>query len=216
MNKEDTLSRVSELGLLAVLRGPSPELTHKMVDALISGGVRGVEITYTTPNAAAVVKDLDEMYGDEILLGMGTLTSIAHPLEAKEAGAKFIVSPHCEQELARAMVQTGLLVMIGAFTPSEVMMAHKLGADVVKVFPGSTGGIGHLKSLRGPFPDILTMPTGGVNIDNVADWFSAGAIAVGAGSTLCPRSWAEEGRFDEITERAQSFVAAVKKARRME
>lgn len=216
MNKEDTLARISELGLLAVLRGQSPELTYKMVDALVSGGVRGIEITYTTPNAAKVVKELDKKYGKEILLGMGTLTTTAHPSEAKSAGAKFIVSPHCEQELAQAMVQTGLLVMIGAFTPSEVVMAHRFGADVIKIFPGSTGGTGHLRSLRGPFPNILTMPTGGVNLDNVADWFSAGAIAVGVGSALCPRIWVEEGRFDKITESAQSFVAAVKKARQVD
>lgn len=213
MNKEDTLSRIYALGVLAVLRGPSPGLTLKMVDALVAGGVFGIEITYSTPDAASVVSSLNKEYGDEILLGMGTLTLLEHPAEAKEAGAKFIVSPHCEVELAQAMVQTGLVVMIGAFSPSEVVMARKLGADVVKIFPGSIGGPGHLKALRGPFPDIPTMPTGGVNADNLPQWFAAGAVAVGAGSALCPSAWAKEGRFNDITERAKAFVDSVNEAR---
>ncbi|HEY42422.1 MAG TPA: bifunctional 4-hydroxy-2-oxoglutarate aldolase/2-dehydro-3-deoxy-phosphogluconate aldolase [Anaerolineae bacterium] len=213
MNKEDTLTRIREIGLLSVIRGPSPELTLKMVDALVAGGVYGIEITYTTPNAPEVVKALDEKFGNQILLGMGTLTKPEHAVTAKEAGALFIVSPHCSEELAKAMVETGLAVMIGALTPSEVVQAREWGADVVKVFPGSLVGPGYLKALRGPFPDIPVMPTGGVSIENVADWFAAGAYAVGAGSDLCPSAWAKEGRFDEITERAKTFVKEVEKAR---
>ena len=209
MNKQEVLDRVGDLGLLAVLRGPSPELTIDMVNALVAGGVLGIEITYTTPNAPEVVAALNEKYGDDILLGMGTLTEPEHVDQAKEAGARFIVSPHCEPELAQLMVASGLVTMIGGLTPSEVMQAHKLGADVVKIFPGSLGGPGYMKGLRGPFPNITMMPTGGVNIDNVGDWFAAGAVAVGAGSDLCPTAWAKEGRFADITERAKKFVAAV-------
>lgn len=213
MSKEKTLDRVRELGLLAVIRGPSPELTLKMVEALVAGGVLGIEITYTTPNAAEVVKSLDEEYGDQILLGMGTLTKLEQAAEAQAAGARFIVSPHCEVELAEAMAATGLGVMIGAYTPSEVVQSYRLGSDVVKVFPGSAGGPKYMKALRGPFPDIPMMPTGGVSIDNVADWFAAGAVAVGAGSALCPGAWAKEGRFDDIVERAKTFAQAVEEGR---
>jgi 2-dehydro-3-deoxyphosphogluconate aldolase/(4S)-4-hydroxy-2-oxoglutarate aldolase len=213
MNKEETLSRIKKIGLLSVIRGPSPDLTLKMVDALIAGGVYGIEITYTTPNAPEVVKLLDEKFGDQILLGMGTLTKPEHAVMAKEAGALFIVSPHCIEELAKAMVETNLAVMIGALTPSEVVQARAWGADVVKVFPGSLVGPGYLKALRGPFPDISVMPTGGVSVENVADWFAAGAFAVGAGSSLCPIAFAKEGRFDEITERAKAFIKAVEGAR---
>lgn len=213
MDKKQTLARIRELGLLAVLRGPSPELTLKMVDALVEGGVLGIEITYSTPNAAEVVRTLNEKFGDQILLGMGTLTSPDQPVEAKSAGARFIVSPHCDVELAEAMVDTDLAVMIGAFTPSEFVMAYRLGSDIVKVFPGSLGGPGYLKSLRGPFPHIPAMPTGGVNVDNVGQWFAAGAVAVGAGSALCPGAWAKEGRFDDIVEQARTFIGAVTKAR---
>jgi 2-dehydro-3-deoxyphosphogluconate aldolase/(4S)-4-hydroxy-2-oxoglutarate aldolase len=213
MNKQDTLDTIHELGLLAVLRGPSPELTLDMVDALVDGGVLGIEITYTTPNATDVVKSLAKKYGDQIMLGMGTLTKLEQAAEAKMAGARFIVSPHLEEELAQAMVDIGLVVMIGAYTPSEIVHAYRLGSDVVKLFPGSQGGPKYMKALRGPFPDIPLMPTGGVNIDNVADWFAAGAFAVGAGSNLCSSAWAEEGRFDDIKANAMEFVKEVQNAR---
>lgn len=212
MNKQDTLNKIRHLGLLAVLRGPDPELTLKMVEALVAGGVVGIEITYTTPKAIEVVKALHRQYGNQIVLGMGTLTEPEQAAEAQAAGACFLVSPHCEPALAQAMVTTGLLVMVGALTPSEVMQADRLGADVVKIFPGSLVGPDYLKALRGPFPHILLMPTGGVSISNVQDWFAAGAIAVGAGSALCPPAWAREGRFDDITQRARAFSEAVQLA----
>lgn len=212
MNKDDTLSRISTLGLLAVLRGPSLELTLKMVDSLIVGGVYGIEITFTTPHASEVVRILDETYGSQIILGMGTLTTVEHVEQAVEAGARFVVSPHCEEGLAQAMISTGLVTMIGAFTPSEIMKAHRLGSDIVKLYPGSLGTPKYLRSLRGPFPNIPIMPTGGVNIENIKEWFAAGAFAVGAGSALCPSAWALEGRFKEMTERAKAFVKEVEKA----
>jgi 2-dehydro-3-deoxyphosphogluconate aldolase/(4S)-4-hydroxy-2-oxoglutarate aldolase len=213
MNKIDTLKKIEELGLLAVIRGPSPDLTMKMVAALIAGGVHGIEITYSTPSAASVVRSLSEKYDGEILLGMGTLTSPRQVEEARDAGAKFIVSPHYDEALGRAMVQSGLVAMIGALTPSEVFHAHRLGTDVVKIFPGSLVGPGYITALHGPFPEIRMMPSGGVDVENILDWFSAGAFAVGAGSNLCPGAWAKEGRFPEITDRALQFTSAVKQAR---
>ena len=214
IDKESTLRRVREVGLLAVIRGPSPELTLQMVDALVAGGVLGIEITYSTPNAAEVVKKLDEKFGEKILLGMGTLTETRQVAEAKGAGARFLVSPHLDESLAQAMTSTGLLVMIGALTPTEVMRAYQLGSDIVKLFPGSLGGPAYLKALRGPFPHIPMMPTGGVSQDNIAEWLAAGAVGVGAGSNLCPTALAKEGRFEEITAIAQTFVAALNQARR--
>ncbi|MCJ7536247.1 MAG: bifunctional 4-hydroxy-2-oxoglutarate aldolase/2-dehydro-3-deoxy-phosphogluconate aldolase [Anaerolineales bacterium] len=213
IQKQKTLERVRELGLLAVIRGPSPEVTLETVAALIEGGVLGIEITYTTPQAADVVQNLDKKFGEQILLGMGTLTKIEQIKEARDAGARFIVSPHLEPELADAMVASGLGVMIGALTPSEIVQAFNIGSDVVKVFPGSLGGPAYMKALRGPFPDIPMMPTGGVNPDNLVAWFKAGAVAVGAGSSLCPAAWAKEGRFKDITQRAKEFVEAVEMAR---
>ena len=213
MDKQEILNKLHTLGLVAVIRGPSPELTVRMVEALAAGGVTGIEITYTTPDAAAVVRALDRAFGDSILLGMGTLTDPAQAVEALDAGARYLVSPVTDEALGRAMVATGLPVMIGALTPSEVFRAHQLGSDVVKLFPGSAVGPDYVKALRGPFPHIPIMPTGGVDEHNLADWFRAGVFAVGAGSQLSPTELAREGRFDEITATAKRFAAAVRSAR---
>jgi 2-dehydro-3-deoxyphosphogluconate aldolase / (4S)-4-hydroxy-2-oxoglutarate aldolase len=213
MNKSEILDCVKKLGLIAVIRGPSAELTVKMVEALVNGGVTGIEITYSTPNAEAVVKELSEKYGDKILLGMGTLTRTEQAGSAKAAGAQFLVSPVCEASLVTAMVSSGLATMAGALTPTEVFQAYTLGSDVVKIFPGSLAGPSYVKALKGPFPYIPMMPTGGVNAANAADWFAAGVVAVGAGSELCPPDLAKAGKFDDISQRAADFVKVIEKAR---
>ena len=213
MDKKRTLDMLKELGLVAVIRGPSPELTVKMVTALVEGGVLGIEITYSTSNAAEVVRTLDQQYGEQIVLGMGTLTEPVQVEEARGAGARFLVSPICNPYLGKAMVDSGLPIMIGALTPTEVFQAYRLGSDVVKIFPGSLGGPAYLKALKGPFPFIPMMPTGGVSAANVGEWFAAGVFGVGAGSELCPPALAKEGRFEEITQKAQEFVKAVSAAR---
>ena len=213
MYKQETLERIKQLGLLAVIRGPSPELTVQMVGALIEGGVYGIEITYSTPSAASVVRTLNEKFGDKIVLGMGTLTVSEQVTEARDCGARFIVSPHYEEQLAKAMVASGLAVMLGALTPSEVFTAYRTGADVVKIFPGSLVGPEYIKALRGPFPQIPMTPTGGVDETNIGEWFAAGAVFVGAGSNLCPPAWAKEGRFADISAQARLFVKAVEAAR---
>jgi 2-dehydro-3-deoxyphosphogluconate aldolase / (4S)-4-hydroxy-2-oxoglutarate aldolase len=213
MTKQDTIERISTLGLVAVIRGPSPDLTVEMVAALVAGGVKAIEITYTTPDAEAVVRQLDRHFGDEIVMGMGTLTHADQAVSARAAGARYLVSPHCDPALVGAMVASGLAVMAGALTPTEVELAHRLGSDVVKIFPGSLVGPEYVKALKGPFPNIPLMPTGGVSIGNVAEWFAAGVVAVGAGSELCPTQWAREGKFEAISQRAADFVAAVAAAR---
>jgi 2-dehydro-3-deoxyphosphogluconate aldolase/(4S)-4-hydroxy-2-oxoglutarate aldolase len=213
LDKQQTLEKLREIGLMAVIRGPDPDSTVKMVEALYAGGVRGVEITYTTPQAASVVRRLDRQYGEDIVLGMGTLTEPAQASQAHQAGARFLVSPICETSLAAAMVATGLPVMIGALTPSEVFQAYRLGSDVVKVFPGSLVGPAYIKALKGPFPYIEMMPTGGVSAANLGEWFAAGVFGVGAGSELCPPALAREGRFAEITRRAVEFVHALEATR---
>jgi 2-dehydro-3-deoxyphosphogluconate aldolase/(4S)-4-hydroxy-2-oxoglutarate aldolase len=213
MNKAEVLEKVKELGLLAVIRGPSPELTVKMVEALVAGGVLGIEITYSTPNAEEVVRTLSSTFGNSIVLGMGTLTRPEQAAQAKQAGANFLVSPICEPGLVKGMLASGLLTMAGALTPTEVFQAYDLGVDVVKVFPGSLGGPAYIKALKGPFPYIPMMPTGGVNAGNVAEWFKTGVVAVGAGSELCPPQLAKDGKFNEITKLAADFVQVVKAAR---
>jgi 2-dehydro-3-deoxyphosphogluconate aldolase/(4S)-4-hydroxy-2-oxoglutarate aldolase len=213
MNKTELLEKIKELGVLAVIRGPSPDLTIRMVEALIAGGVVGIEITYSTPNAEDVVRILRGKFGSSIVLGMGTLTKPEQVQSAAVAGANFLVSPICEPELVKCMVASGLLTMAGALTPTEVFQSYSLGSDVVKVFPGSLGGPAYIKALKGPFPYIPMMPTGGVSAGNIAEWFKIGVVAVGAGSELCPPQLAKDGQFDEITRRAAEFVQVVKAVR---
>jgi 2-dehydro-3-deoxyphosphogluconate aldolase / (4S)-4-hydroxy-2-oxoglutarate aldolase len=213
MLKTETIDKIKSLGVLAVIRGPSEDLTVQMVGALVAGGVNGIEITYSTPNAEKVVERLAAQYGDEIVLGMGTLTEPCQVRSAKAAGAAFLVSPICESDLVKGMADSGLVVMAGALTPTEVLQAYRLGSDIVKIFPGSLAGPSYIKALHGPFPYIPLMPTGGVSKGNVAEWFAAGVVAVGAGSELCPPNLAKEGKFAEITNRASEFVSAVQAAR---
>jgi 2-dehydro-3-deoxyphosphogluconate aldolase / (4S)-4-hydroxy-2-oxoglutarate aldolase len=213
MNKTQVVERVKELGVLAVIRGPSEELTVKMVEALVAGGVKGIEITYSTPNAEGVVRALANQFGEDILLGMGTVTEPEQVGRAKAAGAMYLVSPVCEPELVKAMVASGLAVMAGCLTPTEILQTYRLGADVIKIFPGSLTGPSYIKAVHGPLPHIPMMPTGGVSASNVKDWFAAGAIAVGAGSELCPPALAKAGKFDEITRNAAAFVQVIAEAR---
>lgn len=209
MQKKQLLQKITESGLIAVIRGPSAELTLKMVEALVAGGVTGIEITYSTPKAEEVVKTLNQTYGNKIILGMGTLTQPSQAETAKSAGASFLVSPVCEPQLIHEMVNTGLLVMAGALSPTEIYRAHTLGVDIVKIFPGSLTGPGYIKAIKGPFPNIPLMPTGGVSLTNLRDWFASGVVTVGVGGELCPSNLAMSGKFHEITERAKNFIKAV-------
>ncbi len=209
MEKTDVIKRIKDLGLLAVIRGPSETLTIKIIDALVQGGILGIEVTFSTPNAYDVVEQANKKYGDRILLGMGTLTLPEQAESARDIGAKFLVSPICNEPLVRSMAESGLVTMAGALTPTEVFQAYEFGSDIVKVFPGSLAGPAYIRAIKGPFPHIPLMPTGGINISNIRDWFEAGVIAVGAGSELCPSQLAKEGRFEDITKRAMSFVKII-------
>lgn len=208
---EGVLRRVRELGVIAVVRGASAPAAVEVADALIEGGITGIEVAFTTPDAAEALKEMREEHGDRILLGAGTVTTPEEAEAAAEAGARFLVSPGCDPGLVPIMQKTGLAVLPGVLTPSEVLLALRLGAGAVKLFPGSLGGPAYLKALRGPFPRVLFMPTGGVSEENVADWFAAGAFAVGVGGALAPASL--EGRDrGEVVERAARLAEAVRGA----
>ena len=212
MDRSRTLERVRELGLLAVVRGESREAALEVSEALVEGGVLGIEITFTTPEADLAIQDLKDSHGDRIFLGAGTVTTEEQMERAAASGAIFLVSPGCDPELLPAMLGTGLLVLPGALTPSEVMVARRLGAGAVKLFPGSSGGPSYLKAVACPFPDVPFVPTGGVSLANIADWFAAGAFAVGAGGALAPSSLAGRDR-GEVVENARRFAEAVSAAR---
>jgi 2-dehydro-3-deoxyphosphogluconate aldolase / (4S)-4-hydroxy-2-oxoglutarate aldolase len=195
--------------VVAVMRAPTPAAALSGVGALVKGGVRALEITYSTPDAASVISRVREEYGDTVVVGAGTVTTAEQVAESAEAGAQFLVCPGTTAAVAAAMRHTGIPFALGALTPSEVMAAVQEGADVVKLFPGSLGGPAYLAALRGPFPDVPLMPTGGVSVENARSWLDAGAICLGAGSDLVSARLLSEGDFDEVTRRAASFVSAV-------
>lgn len=209
-----TLDRLHELGLLAVVRGATCAAAIEVSNALIEGGVLGIEVTFTTPEAHRAMRELAEEHGDRVLLGAGTVTQAGHVERATENGAAFLVSPGCDPELLPLMRQTGLAVLPGVLTPSEVMLALRFGVEVVKLFPGSLGGPPYLKALRGPFPGVSFLPTGGVAAENVADWFAAGAFAVGVGGALAPAALGRGNERERVVERAEGLVDAVRGARR--
>lgn len=204
----DRLARARATGVLAVLRAPSPEQALDAADAIIRGGITGIEVTYSTPDAPAVIRELIACHGDAAYIGAGTVTTVEQATAAADAGAEFLVSPGTLPDLTRAMLDTGRVVMTGAMTPTEIMGALALGVDVVKIFPASLGGPSYLGALRGPFPDAPLMPTGGVKPDNLADWFAAGAVAVGAGGDLANSASIKTGDWADLTTRAEAFAAA--------
>ncbi|MFE7065358.1 bifunctional 4-hydroxy-2-oxoglutarate aldolase/2-dehydro-3-deoxy-phosphogluconate aldolase [Microbacterium sp. NPDC057658] len=205
----DRLARARTTGILAVLRAPSPELALEASEAVIRGGISGIEVTFSTPDAPAVIRELIARHGDAAYIGAGTVTTAEQATQAADAGAAFLVSPGSLPDLTRAMLDTGRVVMTGAMTPTEVMGALELGVDVVKIFPASLGGPSYLGALRGPFPDAPLMPTGGVKPDNLADWFAAGAVAVGAGGDLANGTAIANADWADIEERAARFAAAL-------
>jgi 2-dehydro-3-deoxyphosphogluconate aldolase / (4S)-4-hydroxy-2-oxoglutarate aldolase len=213
VDKQTILTSIAELGLLAVLRAPDPAGARRAVDALVEAGVLGIEITYSTPDAASVIAAVKQSYGDEVLVGAGTLVTRAQVAEAAEAGASYLVSPGLDDDVVASMRATSLPAMAGVLTPTEVMRGVRLSVDVMKLFPGSLGGPSYLRSLRGPFPDVPFMPTGGVSADNVGDWLAAGAIAVGAGSELASAGNISSGDFAAIREKGRRFVAAIREVR---
>jgi 2-dehydro-3-deoxyphosphogluconate aldolase/(4S)-4-hydroxy-2-oxoglutarate aldolase len=207
------LTAVREAGVIATLRAPSPEAAYGAVEALVRGGVTAIEVTYSTPDAGVVIGELATRFGDSIVLGAGTLTTVEQVAEASASGARFLVSPGFDEEIFDAIVATGAMSMIGGFTPTEVQNLGKRGADVVKFFPGSLGGPAALKALRGPFPHLTYIPTGGVNAENLGQWLAAGAVAVGAGSELIPAVALAHGDFDAIEGLARRFMAALAETR---
>ena len=195
--------------VVAVVRAPSPKLALETASVLIDNGITGIEITFTTPDAAVAIERCIERHGDEALIGAGTVLTTENVTAAADAGAQFLVSPGTDADLTNTMVDTGLLTMTGTLSPSEIMTAMKHGAHVMKVFPGSLGGPAYLGALKGPFPDLKFMPTGGVSDTNLGQWFDQGAFAVGAGSDLVPSRALAVGNFDEIAARAKAYVKAL-------
>lgn len=205
------LQRIEQVGIVPIIRAPSPEAALRISEVLIEEGMPIIEVTFTVPRADEVIRRLREEFPD-MLVGAGTVLDAPTARAAISNGAQFLVSVIAPTEVIASGRQYGIAVIPGAFTPAEILGAVTLGADVVKLFPAAVGGPGYLRALREPFPSLRAIPTGGVNAVNVHEWFAAGAVAVGVGSALI-RDVATSGDYEGLRQRAVELMAAVQRAR---
>ncbi len=209
--KLEVLGKIVVTGLVAVIRADSPEQAQRIAEACELGGVAALEITFTVPGARRVIEHLAKEVPRPIVLGAGTVLDPETARIAILAGAQFVVSPALNLETARICNRYQVPYMPGAGSVREVIEAMESGADIVKVFPGETLGPAFVKAVKAPLPQAQLMPTGGVSLENVADWIKAGSVAVGVGGTLT--AGAKTGDFASITRIARQFVEKIKETR---
>ena len=210
MDKIQVISKLKEEKLVAVVRAESKEQGEKIIDAIVEGGINFIEITMTVPGAIDIIKELTKKYEDNknIVIGAGTVLDPETARMAILAGAKYIVSPSLNVDTIKMCNRYRIAVMPGIMTVKEAVEAVEMGVDILKVFPGNAFGPSIIKAFKGPLPQANFMPTGGVSIDNVHEWLSSGAVALGTGSNLT--AGAKTGDYKLITKTAKEFVDAVK------
>jgi 2-dehydro-3-deoxyphosphogluconate aldolase/(4S)-4-hydroxy-2-oxoglutarate aldolase len=207
--KARVLEDLTAGGIVPVIRADSADTAVLIVEALVAGGIRTLEITMTVPDAIGAIRTVAERFGRDVLLGAGTVTSRALAEGSIDAGAEFLVTPCVVPEVIAVARERGVAVLPGAMTPTEVFAAWSAGGDIIKIFPASNvGGASYLKALKGPFPHIKLCPTGGVNLQTIGDFVKAGASAVGVGGELVSKAAIDRGDFDEITRLASEYVKA--------
>lgn len=190
-----------------------PAKLRAVFDALAEGGVRAIEVTMTVPGAIGLIGQLAASLPAGIVLGAGTVVDATTARAVIDAGARFIVSPVFRRDVVGVCLERGIVSAPGCFSPTEILDAHEMGADVVKVFPATALGPQYIRDLRAPMPQLRLMPTGGVTLDNAGEWIRAGAVAVGVGSALLDTKAIDEGRLDVIAANAHRIVASVAAAR---
>lgn len=203
-----TLDNIKKGKVIAVIRGDSASKVIKAVDALVEGGVTLIEVTFTNETPLKIIEACSAKQG--VFIGAGTVLTLQEAKDAVSAGAKYLVSPCTVPEIVTWAADNNILATPGVFTPTEVYNALQLGANVIKLFPGSTGGIGHMKSLLGPFPKLSIIPTGGVDKNNINDWIKAGAIAVGLGTNLVSNDMIAIEDYDTIRANAAEIMNVLK------
>ena len=208
--KATIISLLTDPGIIAIVRTQQAAQVEPLFEALIAGGVRAIEITMTTPNALAAIREAREKIGERALIGVGTVLEADTCRAAIAAGAEFVVTPICRTELVAVAHAAGCPIMLGAYTPTEAQLAHEAGADFIKVFPADGLGPGYIKALRAPLPHLRIVPTGGVDVHNVADFLKAGCVALGVGSALVSAKILQEADWPELTRRASALVKAVR------
>jgi 2-dehydro-3-deoxyphosphogluconate aldolase / (4S)-4-hydroxy-2-oxoglutarate aldolase len=214
MNKSDVIARILETGLIPVVRAESSDIAMRAVEAIKEGGISVLEITMTVPGAIRVIEEVARRFGEDAIVGAGTVLDSETARACMLAGAQFIVSPALDPGTISCCRSYSIPVVPGAMTPTEVVAAWKAGADFVKVFPANAvGGASYIKALKAPLPQIQLVPTGGVSLKTAADYIKAGAAALGVGADLVDTAALRAGADKTITERARQFIEIVKSAR---
>ena len=214
MNKSEVLKQIKDTGVIPVVRATTADEAMRAIDAIREGGIAVLEITMTVPGAVGVIEQVAARFGNDALVGAGTVLDAETAKECVSAGAQFIVSPALNMETIAYCREQDVAVMPGALTPTEVVQAWNAGADFVKVFPaGAVGGASYLRALKAPLPQIELVPTGGVSLKTAADFIKAGAAALGVGADLVDIKAIREGQAALITERAKQFVEIVRTSR---
>ncbi len=215
MKKLNILKKVTECGVVAVVRADSTEEAIRTSEACVKGGIKGIEVTFTVKDADKVIKELTEVYKDseDVVIGAGTVLDAATARIAILAGADFVVSPCFDEETAKLCNLYQVPYMPGCMTITEMKKALEFGSDIVKLFPGSAFGPDFVKAVKVPLPQVNIMPTGGVSLDNIDQWIKNGCVAVGVGGNLVAP--AKTGDYEQVTAYAKQYVKKVKEARGM-
>jgi 2-dehydro-3-deoxyphosphogluconate aldolase/(4S)-4-hydroxy-2-oxoglutarate aldolase len=210
--RTDRLDRITEGGVIAILRGVGRDDAVAVADAVVDAGVTALEVTADTPDAMSSIEAIAERT-DDAVVGAGTVLDAETARAAQLAGAEFLVTPTVNRDVIRTANRYGTPVVVGAYTPTEAIEAYEAGADAVKVFPAKTGGPDHVAAVGGPLPQVPLVPTGGVGADNAGEYVDAGAVAVGVGSSIVDGEAVAAGDFDAIRANARAVIEAIAAAR---
>ena len=212
--RDKTVATLREVGIIPIIRAASADVAVAVVEAILRAGISVAEITMTVPNALDAMATVAKRFAGKVLLGAGTVTDAETTRRAVDAGAQFVVTPCLVPEVIEAAHRADVAVLPGALTPGEIFEAFRLGGDLIKIFPiQSLGGAAYLRALRGPFPHIPFVPTGGVTLDNIDEMFQARAAAVGVGNQMIPKEALARRDYAEISSLARQFLHAVRGAR---
>ena len=211
--RQALVDEIIACGAIAVVRLDDSAGVIRAIEAIRDGGIRAIELTMTTPDAIALIDETRRAFGDDVLLGVGSVLDAQSARRAIEAGARYVVSPVLRPAIIAEAHRLGVPALPGAFSPTEILDAHDAGADIVKITPAEVLGVAFLKGVLAPMPFLRLMPTGGVTPENVGDWLRAGAVAVGVGSALVDPKLVAAGDFAMLTERARRMATGVEQAR---
>lgn len=216
--RDQVIQAIETEKVIAIVRGVSPDQCMRVADALYAGGIRLMEVTFDQKNPASfrttadAIAAIGKAYEGRMLVGAGTVTTTELVELTAEAGGKYVISPDVNVDVIRRTRELGMVSLPGAMTPTEVMTAHRAGADFVKLFPAGNLGTAYVKAVRAPISHVKLLAVGGINEDNVADFLRAGMVGAGVGGNLANKKWIEAGEFDKITETARKLLEAVKNA----